>query len=253
MPEERNLTIAICDDEKIMLKIIMSAVKSAFEEHFGQLSIHAFLNVKKMDAFLKTEKVDLIFLDIVMPKVDGVEYAEFLRNSGSATPIVFVTGSEERVWDSFRVRPFDFIRKNCFLTDLQRVAERFSAEYKKKESDKASEGLVVSVKGELHTIELSSIKYIESQKRTQLVHFNAEQEPLPINSQMQTLEEELSPHGFYRVHKGFLVNMRRIKLISAEGVFLDDGTRIPCNVRKVTAFKHIYLNFQQKQGIEIHT
>ena len=126
------MTIAICDDEKIMLKIIMSAVKSAFEEHFGQLSIHAFLNVKKMDAFLKTEKVDLIFLDIVMPKVDGVEYAEFLRNSGSATPIVFVTGSEERVWDSFRVRPFDFIRKNCFLTDLQRVAERFSAEYKKK-------------------------------------------------------------------------------------------------------------------------
>ena len=253
MQEERNLTIAVCDDEKLMLKIILSAVKSAFEEHFDRLSIHAFLSCKKMDAFLKTEKADLIFLDIVMPKVDGVEYAEFLRNSGSTTPIVFVTGSEERVWDSFRVQPFDFIRKNCFLSDLQRVAERFSAEYKKRAADAEPKGLVVSVKGELHTIELSSIKYIESQKRTQLVHFNAEQEPLPINSQMQTLEEELSPHGFYRVHKGFLVNMRRIKLISAEGVFLDDGTRIPCNVRKVTAFKHIYLNFQQKQGIEIHT
>ena len=49
MQEERNLTIAVCDDEKLMLKIILSAVKSAFEEHFDRLSIHAFLSCKKMD------------------------------------------------------------------------------------------------------------------------------------------------------------------------------------------------------------
>lgn len=239
--------IAMCDDERLMLKVIGNAAKTVFEEIYREVIIHPFLRVEKVDEYLKESQPDLLFLDIVMPKSDGIKYAQSLRERGFAFPIVFVTSAEERVWESFPVKPLGFIRKNNFLTDLKRVVEQFEAERAEKEKNGSVGDFVVSVKGKMYTLDVMSIRYIESQQHNQVIYFNDGREPLVITSQMQVLEERLSGDGFYRVHKGFLVNLRKVKLISAEGVILDDDTCIPINARNLTSFKHVYMEFQQKK------
>lgn len=242
--------IAICDDEKDILKVISSAVQAAFADKFETLEIHSFAGTEKLDAFLSGGAVDILFLDIAMPKCDGIQYVAKLREKNITVPVVFVSGAEERVWDSFKVSPFGFVRKNHFLPDLMEVSKRF---YEQFEVERKKKTLHIVQKAKTYSIEIGTIKYIESSRRNQIIYLNNEEEPIVITGYtLSSLAEELAPYGFYRVHKGYVINMCRVKLITTDGVYLKDDTFIPINKRNIGDFKTAYLNYSWENSVKLH-
>ena len=242
--------IAICDDEKDVLKVISSSIQAAFSDKFESLDIHSFASTEKLDAFLNNNTVDILFMDIALPKCDGIQYALNLREKVQTTPVVFVTGAEERVWETFKVKPFGFVRKNHFLPDLMEVTQRFYNEFEK---GKRKKTLHIVQKAKIHSIEIDSIKYIESSQRNQLIYLTGDEQPIEITGYtLASLSEELGPYGFYRAHKGYVINMRRVKLIATDGVYLKDDTFIPINKRNIGDFKTAYLNYSWENSVKLH-
>ncbi len=252
-----DFKIAVCDDEKAALKIISSSVTGAFEGRDAGVVMSEFTDVKELYSSLKSGNVyDLIFLDIEMPKVDGVDFAYRMvsENIVPGDRIVFVTGVEERVFDTFKVNPFGFIRKNRFLGDLSALADRY-LRYRDTHKEKLP-SLIVSSSGCIYNIDIGNIKYIECIQRSQKIYFNDAREPLTISSTMAELENAVGcagegAMGFYRVHKGYIINLRCVSFISAEGVILDDKTCVPINRKKLQQFKQVFMEFQQGSGARL--
>ena len=247
---KNKCVIAICDDETAILKVISSSVQAAFAELFDSQEIHSFTSTEKLDAYLSENAADLLFLDIAMPKCDGIEYACKLREKNPNLPIVFVTSAEERVWETFKVKPFGFIRKNHFLPDLLETAKRFYEEYQK---NRKNSNLYIVQKAKTYSLDISQIKFIESCQRNQIIHFCDKKEPITITGYtLYSLAEELVLHGFYRVHKGYVVNMNQVKLIATDGVYLKDNTFIPINKRNIGEFKSAFLEYTWENSVKLH-
>ena len=184
---------------------------------------------------MKLRIFDLLFLDIEMPKIDGIEFGERLRRNNDRTEIVYVSAREDRVFDAFKVRPFDFIRKSNFLGDLSKVINNYLAML---ESRKGGTVTVLSKSG-IMNVPLSDVKYFEGYGKTETIN---------VNRSMEKLEEDLGPKGFIRIHKGILVNYRFISRILVSDVELTDGEVLPLSRRKVTAIKARYLELLRGGG-----
>lgn len=228
-----SIRVAICDDEENIVDIMLSAVRTAFAKRGVSVEIETFTSAEPLWRSMKLRIFDLLFLDIEMPKIDGIEFGERLRRNNDRTEIVYVSAREDRVFDAFKVRPFDFIRKSNYLAML--------------ESRKGGTVTVLSKSG-IMNVPLSDVKYFEGYGKTQLIHLAGKKETINVNRSMEKLEEDLGPKGFIRIHKGILVNYRFISRILVSDVELTDGEVLPLSRRKVTAIKARYLELLRGGG-----
>ncbi|HIV63564.1 MAG TPA: LytTR family DNA-binding domain-containing protein [Firmicutes bacterium] len=239
-----SIRVAICDDEENIVDIMLSAVRAAFAKRGVSVEIETFTSAEPLWRSMKLRIFDLLFLDIEMPKIDGIEFGERLRRNNDRTEIVYVSAREDRVFDAFKVRPFDFIRKSNFLGDLSKVINNYLAML---ESRKGGTVTVLSKSG-IMNVPLSDVKYFEGYGKTQLIHLAGKKETINVNRSMEKLEEDLGPKGFIRIHKGILVNYRFISRILVSDVELTDGEVLPLSRRKVTAIKARYLELLRGGG-----
>lgn len=218
-----RIKTAICDDEPRAISIISGAVESTLRDMGAEPAVETFLGPEELLDKLKTRTFDLIFLDISMPKKDGIELGRELKERGSTAAIVFVSSRTDRMFDTFAVQPFGFVRKNRFLDDLGDVLSRYLA------SRRADDGgNVVRFRDGQGTlsIDIGRVKYIENVRNAQVFHFEDGEEHR-LYSRMETLEEELKKYGFIRIHKGYLAQTRFIRRFDKTAVTLTTGEELP--------------------------
>lgn len=238
------IRIAICDDEDTVVDVMLSAIRSAFAKRGVQLEIETFLSAEPLRRSMKLRAFDLLFLDIEMPGTDGISFAEQLRKDYDETEIIFVSGREDRVFDTFKVRPFGFIRKSNFLHDLGRVIDS----YLDKLAGGKSDFMTVHGKGGYMNIPVLSIMWIEGRGKMQSIHMDDKRGEINIYSSMEKLSSDFSDKGFLRIHKGILVNYRYIARIFAAEIELTDGTRLPISRRKAAEMKARYFDLLRRDG-----
>lgn len=106
------LKLAICDDEPIALNIIYSALKQEFENKKIECQFSLFHNSNELIHKLNTGvRYDVLFADISMPGINGIELGVTFRNQLSNTILIFISTREDLVFDTFQAQPFRFIRK----------------------------------------------------------------------------------------------------------------------------------------------
>ncbi|MDY3081139.1 MAG: LytTR family DNA-binding domain-containing protein, partial [Candidatus Enterosoma sp.] len=173
---------------------------------------------------------------------------EKVRENNSDITIIFISSKEERVFDTFKVKPFAFVRKSNFLTDITDVIDRFLLTAKENSEDHK---LSVISHGVRFTESIKDIVYIEGKGIYQIVHFaQKERKLLEISSRMEALEEQLSPHGFLRIHKGYLVNFSFISAIDNDNTLkLRSGEVLPISRRKTMEVKKQFLALCDKNGV----
>ena len=184
------------------------------------------------------EHYHLILLDIEMPDMDGIAVARKMRAMDDDTKIVFVSEAEGRVFESFQVQPLGFVRKSNFLTDITAVAELFLRTCSKEETGSTLE---LSVRSGTVNVKTHAIRYVEGSGNYQLLHLDGKKDPLEVKMTMDKLEQITRPHGFIRVHKGFLVNYQFIHRVTASEVILSDGASIPVGRSKAGEAKARFL------------
>lgn len=119
-----KMNVLLCDDEKDALGILRSAVFSFLQNKGIEADVRTSSSKKELLSLLATFNADVVLMDIDMPNDDGISIAEEISNNYK-TPIIFVSNCEDRVFESFKVHPFGFVRKSNFLLDFSNVISSF--------------------------------------------------------------------------------------------------------------------------------
>lgn len=214
------LTCAIIDDEPLAISLLESYVnKTPFLELKGKYS--SAVNALPV---LTNSPVDLLFLDIQMPELSGLEFSRILD---ADTRIIFTTAFNQYALDSYKVNALDYLMKPIsypdFLASVNKAVQWYEMVRKvsvnplknEDEPDEKEEIESIFIKTEykLLQVELRKILYIEGLK--DYVKIFVEDEPHPVLSlmSMKSLEEMLPANRFIRVHRSFIVQPEKIKVI----------------------------------------
>jgi len=224
--------IAICDDEPKILEDLSEIIKATFSKLNVCAEYYSTEDAKALLDHIGENNIDILFLDIDMPKYSGMDVAEYLLNQDFKTLLIFVTNHEALVYQSFKYHPFGFIRKNYFSQEIGQVISS-AVNVLKDRQDTIS----IKVNNELIRIKLSDIMYFEADSN--YVNIFTTITTYHYRESLGVLEKQLSSKGFIRIHKGYLINQQFVYAIRYNEVELSNKGLLPIgrtnreNVRKL--------------------
>jgi DNA-binding LytR/AlgR family response regulator len=212
-----NLSCIIIDDEPNAVNLLEILVQQSTQ---WQLKAKCY-NALEALAFLKTNKVDFIFLDINMPQLTGMELAGLLPPQ---TKIVFTTAYSEYAAESYTYQTIDYLLKPItlkrFLAAMQKIEGYFGKSEPVMQQTPVNEGYFFIKSGKvLRRILLDEILYFEGEK--EYVRLVTSQEQLLIYRRLKDIEEQLSA-PFVRVHNSYIVNTKQLVKIQDNHIYIAD-------------------------------
>lgn len=216
------LTCAIIDDEPLAAELLESYAKKTPELHLVGVYGSAVEAMKE----LRNNPVDLLFLDIQMPELSGMEFAGILPKK---TKIIFTTAFDRYAIDGYKVNAADYLLKpisyDSFVLSVNRVLERCKVVDR---HDVMSADGFVYVKSEYKLVKINfvDILYIEGVKDYVKIYFRDRRKPVMSLMNMKKLEDYLPKSQFMRVHRSFIVNMSVADMIDRGRIVAGD-TFIP--------------------------
>ena len=237
--------VAICDDEKAALTLLGPSVRGALRNRNVDAAIDLFMRPRELLERMKTVSYDLIFLDIEMPGMTGLELAQQLRRDGNLVDIIYISNREDLVFEALRTNPRGFIRKTRLIQDVSGVIDTYMST---RQENSQPHILIVKDREQVTYISLDKLKYIEGSGKTQMACIVGQNEPTELHKTMQELEEELTPQGFLRIHKGYLLNYRFIRRIGDNEISLTSGETLPVSRRKYQEIRDAYMELMQNDG-----
>ena len=240
------IKIAVCDDSAVAVDTVTAAADSILRQAGASADIVRFTKPADLLEHCRSSYVELVLLDIEMPGLDGIELGHILRDREIAPEIIYISNREDRVFAALHIHPFGFVRKGQFMKDMEDVLRSYMVQRSRRVGEKK---ILVLTQGEQLSVAMSSILYFEGSGTYQMMHLHRGDGPIRISSRMKLLEEELTPEGFLRIHKGFLVNSAYIKAIRTGEVELEDGTCLPIRRGQTQEIKSAYLALQRDNGV----
>ena len=209
------ITCIIVEDEPLAVKLMESFVaKTPDLKLLGSFTD----SVEAINA-VKEQKPNLLFLDIQMPDLNGMELAHMIP---AETRVVFTTAFKEYAFESYEVSALDFllkpIRYNKFMVAVEKAKEWFA----KSESPVSQHpspitnhpsAIFVRVDGELRNITISDIIYVNGMKDYVMFYLDSEPKPLITHLTMKAVEEMLPPEKFLRVHRSYIIAVDKIRKV----------------------------------------
>lgn len=178
--------------------------------------------------YIREDIVDAIFLDINMPDINGIDFVKTL-----VTPpiIVFTTAYADYAVEGFKVNAVDYLLKPFGLDEFRRAAEKVRVQYEQREGNSTAvadedDSLFFKTDYKIVRVNVSSISCIEGMSEYLKLHMDGNVDPLVILLSMKKLEGRL-PSYFMRVHKSYIINLRKIREVARGRVLMEDGTLIP--------------------------
>lgn len=203
-----TLSCIIVDDEPLAVKLLESFVnKTPDLELLGSYTD----SVEAINA-AKDLQPDLLFLDIQMPDLNGMELAHMLPDG---TRVVFTTAFKEYAFDSYEVKALDFLLKpiqyNKFFAAVEKAKEWFAVYNLKYKEDNST--IFLKVDGEYRQIAVSSILYVSGMKDYVMFYLDSLPKPLITHLTMKSVEEMLPSQQFMRVHRSYIVALDKIRKV----------------------------------------
>ena len=212
--------IAICDDESVHIEKIRTILSDYETDNY--LSPVALL-----DAVSAGVRYDVLFLDILMPRIDGISLARELREFDEDMLIVFITSKIEYMQTGYEVRAFRYLLKDQIDEGLPKIWNDIIKEL----LDRQDAYFSYEFERKVYRFPIRDILYFESNLRRIVVHTKAS-ENAALYGKLDDLSVKYS--SFIRVHKSYLINRRYIRMISAGTVVLSNGEVLPVS-RKYAA------------------
>ena len=216
-----SLSCIIVDDEPLAVKLLESFVTKTPDL---ELMASYTDSVEAINA-IKEHKPDLLFLDIQMPDLNGMELAHMIPEK---TRIIFTTAFKEYAFESYEVKALDFllkpIRYNKFMAAIEKAKEWFvrtdqgersqdSTGGTKKEQALMANNIFLKVDGEYRQIAIQEIVYVSGMKDYVMFYLDGQRKPLITHLTMKAVEEMLPQERFMRVHRSYIVALEKIRKV----------------------------------------
>ena len=237
------LKIALLDDDKTALLISKGAIESFFQEKNIAISLDAFSSPVNFLAMAKEENYRLVFLDIDMPEINGLEVGKKLKEFNPQTDIIYLSQREDLVFDTLVLHPFGFIRKSKIIQDFANVLELFVNTALNANS--GNKKITFSTKTETMSADIDNVMYIEGNRNYQTFYLK-DGSSFDARVLMGDLEEKLKDQGFIRIHKGYLVNYLYIRQIGNNEVNLTNNKSLPMSNKRKEEIMEKYLSITRK-------
>ena len=229
------MEIAVVDDEKAIREHICALI----EERQPEGCIEAYSTGEELLASGK--RFDIVFLDIQMNGMSGIEAAWSLREQQGDTVLIFITGMKDYVFDALDLYAFQYLLKPIDEDKFAEVLERAV-----REAGRKKERRVLFIKSRNLTLDQSEILYIES--RAKKVEIHTVRQTIEIYAAMDELEGQLGEE-FYRCHRAYIVNMNCITEYDSESITLTNGDRVYLTKKKYGEFVKAYMWHLQNGGV----
>lgn len=204
------LRCLIVDDEPLALDLMESYVRRT---PFLQLA-GRYGSAVEVLSVVKMSEIDLVFLDIQMPELNGLELSRMLD---SRTKVIFTTAFEQYALDGFRADALDYLLKPFsypeFLKAANKALQWCGRSWKEEPEKKETASIFVKSDYKLIRIDLQKILYIEGLKDYVKIYLEGETQPIISLMSMKSLEELLPSADFIRVHRSFIVSLGKIKIV----------------------------------------
>lgn len=225
------IQIAICDDDMTTTSQIEEYIRQIEIEQHIQVQCRIFFDGKSfMQSVESGEAYDLIYLDVEMPLMKGLDAAKKLREMEISSLIIYISNYEIYCESMIETEPFRFLRKP--INDVALFRKYFMSAYKKLES--RNEYYTYSYKKIHHKININDIMYFESNNRKICIHTNGNQENNTFYGQLDKVEKELESKSctFIRIHQSYLVNSTYINTVQHDAVILKNKAELSISEKR---------------------
>ncbi len=234
------------DDEPLALRQISGYISKI---PFLELAA-TFRSAVLAQEWLQTNSADLIFVDINMPDMTGVEFVQTLETPAM---VIFTTAYAEYAIEGFKLSAIDYLLKPFGLKDITRAAEKAQSLYEllqlqeqlngdvpQEEPTENAEDGVLSVHADrkTHLVKMSNIVYLESAGEYVRLHL-VDGTKLVTLFRLKNMESELQPSQFMRVHRSYIINLNHISGYTKGRVFLSNDDYVPIGEN----YKEQFMNY----------
>ena len=206
----KPFTCMIVDDEPLAVRLLESYVEKTPDL---QLLASYTDSITAINA-IKEQKPDLLFLDIQMPNIDGMELAHSLPEE---TRVIFTTAFKEYAFESYEVNALDFllkpIRYNKFLGSIEKAIKWFDTQQTAVQPKQQPNTIFVRVDGEWRNISIDQITYVNGMKDYVMFYLDGEKKPLVSHLTMKAVEDMLPTDKFLRIHRSYIVAVDKIQKV----------------------------------------
>ncbi len=228
------ILIGICDDEqqhRIRLKELCEQFFSEFPNNHDYVEFSSGEEVLSYDG----ERMHLLFLDIQMGEVSGLDILDALREKDNVWRIAFVSSYVEYRIDTIDLKTLAFLEKPLTYEGVKKCLGIAIRE------NKENINTTFTLMDGKRNVELSDIIYIQAQGHYVIVH--ARKDDFTCYDSLKQYEELVKGTSMIRIHKSYLVNMQYIKKILAEEIVMADGKRLPIGRKYTKDIKEKYFTF----------
>lgn len=234
------LNIILCDDNPQALGVYEDMLKKTSVTNHIDTKITLFESGEQLLFNLSDapNSADIIYLDILMGPTNGIEIARKLRELGFVSILIFLTSSNEYVFESFDSTPYYYIVKD------ETSEKKFNDIFLKAADSvklKRTNYIVISIGNTNIKLSIDKIKYFEVRNRIITVH--TVNDDFDYYARLDDLEVQMSDRGFARIHRSYLINCYYIHKLSRTQVVLTDGTELPVSAKYTDSVKDAFSNY----------
>ena len=240
------IKMAFCDDDLSVLKELSVLVDRYRVERNQNITYAAFQSPLELLAEVERGiRLDIIFLDVLMPGQNGISVAREIRKYDTSVKIIYLTSSAEYAVDSYDVGAYFYQLKPIWQESFYRLMDSVIPECRKG----AENSLILRCKTGIARVELDQLRYCEAMNRSLWIHLGGDK-VVESTGKLDELWEQLqSCDCFVRCHRSYLVNLDYVQNISTKEIILTDGTQIPIPHGKYSELKDKFFEyfFNKKQ------
>lgn len=211
------LRIAICDDHKKTMEYVKNTIYHILRKRDQETEIDTYIGGASLwEAMNGNQHYDILFLDLYMPDMSGLDLGNKMCLMNPETLIIILSNREEYVFETFKMKPFRFIRKQKFQEEIEEVLLEAIEEIGDQNQPLWIQSGTVN-----YCLYIKKILWIESHdKQIEIVYPH---EKTVFRYKISDMERELEDKGFVKIHRSILVNVRHIQSIHRNEILMDNG------------------------------